>query len=144
MSLQTRKIVYDFRGALAPPLVASRQGVWCKADTSAAGSPTVQSVSGGPMELTLDATNEVQNICLYMGDILPFDIDDLIRVEFLAKLSAGLAAQIMGMFGVISARNDTLDTIAEAALPTWRNGPVRRLLTSSGATVAGTAARAAL
>lgn len=114
MSVNTGKICYDFRGAHLPPLVASRQGVWCRAITGAA-PPTVQSVSGGPIELALTATNEAQNACLYMGDILPFDIDDLIRVTFIAKLSAALAADVMGAIGVASARNNTLDTVAEAA-----------------------------
>lgn len=114
MSVNTGKICYDFRGAHLPPLVASRQGVWCRAITGAA-PPTVQSVSGGPIELALTATNEAQNACLYMGDILPFDIDDLIRVSFLAKLTAGIAADVMGAIGVASARNNTLDTVAEAA-----------------------------
>lgn len=112
---QTRKIIYDFRGALKPPAVASREGIWCSADTSAVGAPTIQSSSLGPMELALDATNEVQNLCLYMGDVLPFDIDDLIRVEFIAKLSAGIAASVMGAFGLAGARNDTLDTVAQSA-----------------------------
>lgn len=68
------------------------------------------------MVLTLDATSEVQNACFYMGDILPYDIEDLIRVSFLVKASASLAAAVSGAFGVCSARNDTLDTIAEQAM----------------------------
>lgn len=116
MSKQTRIDRFNFRGALAPPVVASRQGIWCKADTSAAGAPTVQSGSGGAMELTLAADNEAENICFYMGDVLPYDIEDLVRVEFIAKLTASLPAAVSAALGVISARNDAIDTIAEAAL----------------------------
>jgi hypothetical protein len=109
MSVQTRRKVWDFRGAYSPPAVASRLGDWCSKTT---GSCTVKSVSGGSIDLALDATSEVQNACLYMGDILPFDIDDLIRVEFLAKLStASLAAAVSGVLGLGTARSDTLDSV---------------------------------
>lgn len=112
MGQRTRTIIYDFRGALAPPAVASRQGIWC---SKATGSCTIASVSGGPIALALDATSEVQNACLYMGDILPFDIDDIRKVWFLAKISDTLAAAVRAVVGVASARNDDPDAIAEAA-----------------------------
>jgi len=107
---------YHFRGAQKPPVVASRQGIWCSKDTSSAGSPTIQSGSGGAMELTLDNTNEVQNLCLYMGDVLPYDIDDLVWVEGIIKCSDSLNAAIMLAFGLCSARNDTLDSLAANAM----------------------------
>lgn len=111
----TRKICLDFRGALKPPAVASRQGIWCSKITAAAGTPTVQTGSSGGMELALEATSEVQNLCLYMGDVLPFDIDDLVRIELVASLSASIGASVMGAFGLASARNDTLDTVTANA-----------------------------
>jgi len=116
MGYRTRTKVYDFRGAVSPPVVASRVGEWCSKITKTAGSPTVAAVSGGGLALAMDNANEVQNLCLYMGDILPFDIDDLIRVEFLAKISASLNAAVTAVFGVASARNDNPDSITEAAL----------------------------
>lgn len=116
MSKRTIIERFDFRGAFAPPLVASRQGKWCKADTSAAGSPTVQSGSLGAMELTLDNTNEVQNLCFYMGDVLPYDIDDIIRFELWVKITASLNAAISAAWGLAGARNDAIDSIAQAAL----------------------------
>lgn len=112
---ETRILRYDFRGAYKPPAVASRQGPWCSKITAATGAPTIQTGSSGAIELALDATNEVQNLCLYMGDVLPFDIEDLIRVEFLAAISASLGASVMAAFGVADTRNDTLDTIAKSA-----------------------------
>lgn len=112
MGARTRKIVYDFRGALSPPAVASRQGIWC---SKATGSCTIKSVSGGPIDLALDATSEVQNACLYMGDILPFAIADIVRVSFIAKISASLAAAVRAVLGVASARNDDPDAIAANA-----------------------------
>lgn len=112
MAANTRKIIYDFRGALSPPAVASRQGIWC---SKATGSCTIASVSGGPIALALDATSEVQNACLYMGDILPFDIDNIIRAWFVAKLTASLGASVMTAFGLATARNDALDSVASHA-----------------------------
>lgn len=116
MTIQTRKKVYDFRGQHLLPAAASGVGSeWVKTDTSAAGSPTVQGVSAGGLELALTNTNEVQNICAYLGDVLAFDIDDLIRVEFIAKISASLDSSVTAVFGLGSARNDTLDSVAAMA-----------------------------
>lgn len=107
--MQTRKDVFNFRGALKPPAVASRQGIWC---SKATGSCTIATGSDGSMQLVLDSTSEVQNGCLYFGDVLAYDIDDLIRVEFLTALSASFAAANMAAFGMASARHDTLDSVA--------------------------------
>jgi hypothetical protein len=109
--VKTRCKIYDFRGADAPPAVASRQGTWCSKITAAAGSPTIKSVSGGTLDLALDATSEVQNLCLYQGDILPFKIQDLIRLEIVASVSASLDASVSAAFGLAAARHDTLDSV---------------------------------
>lgn len=110
---QTRITRYDFFGAYAPPAVASRQGAWCSKTTQTAGTPTVKAVSLGSIDLVLDNTNEAQVASLYMGDILPFDITKLIRVSFLAKVSASLNAAVTGFLGLGSARNDTIASIAQ-------------------------------
>lgn len=126
---QTRVYHYDFRGASKPPLVASRDGAtFCRAITGAA-PPTVQAGSTGGMDLTLDATNEVQNACFYMGDVLPFSIDDLIRISIVAKLSsASLNAAITGAFGLTSARNDVLASIAQCAMFRFAGGTANSLV----------------
>lgn len=111
----TRTKTFDFRGAIAPPVVASRQGEFCSKITAAAGAPTINAISGGTLDLAMDATSEVQNLCLYQGDILPFTFQDLIRVEIIAKVSASLAAAVSAVFGVASARHDTLDSVAAHA-----------------------------
>lgn len=113
----TRVKIYDFQGAYAPPLVASRDGSpWCSKITKTAGTPYVKTTTNG-MDLLLDATSEVQVACLYHGDILTFPIADLVRVSFLAKLSsAALNAAITASFGVASAQSDTLASITAAAL----------------------------
>jgi len=111
----TRNLLYHFRGVGSPPAVGSADGgPWVKKITAAGGSPTVAPSADG-MALALDATNEVQNLCLYMGDVLPFDIDDIIRLEVLAKISASLDASVSAAFGLAAARNDDLDAIAAAA-----------------------------
>jgi hypothetical protein len=116
MSRQTRIDRFNFRGAHAPPLVASRQGRWCKADTSAAGAPTVQTGSSGAMELTLAADNEVENLTFYTGDVLPYDVDDIVRFRMLMALSASLPAAVSAAWGMTSARNDAIDSIAAALI----------------------------
>jgi hypothetical protein len=107
---------FRFNGLIKPAATASVvDGPWAKADTSAAGSPTVQT-NNGFMELALDATNEAQNLCLYFGDQLPYDIDDLVQVDIWAKITASLPAAVSAAFGLASARNDAIDSIAAQAL----------------------------
>jgi hypothetical protein len=84
--------------------------------TAAAGSPTISVVSGGEAQLTLDNTSEVQNLCLYGGDVLPFDIEDLLFFEALYRLSGTPGTGVEFAMGLTSARNDAIDSIAEAAL----------------------------
>jgi hypothetical protein len=110
MTIQTRKKVYDFRGHCKFPAVAS--GVGSEWISKATGSATILGVSGGGVALAMDATSEVQNACLYMGDILPFPIADIVRVEFIAKVSASLAAAVTAAFGLGTARADDTDAIA--------------------------------
>ena len=117
MSLQTRTYHYDFRGHHLIPLTSANLGSpFSKADTSAVGTPTLLGIDGGGVRLLLQAQSEVQNLCLYMGDILPFDIDEIISVEFIAKTVAALDTATQLAFGLASARNDTIDTVAEQAL----------------------------
>lgn len=117
MSQQTRKYCYDFRGAIG--LAASGSGAgspFVKADTSSAGSPTVGGANGGGLELAFDNTSEAQNLCVFMDDVLPFDIDDIIRAEFVVKTVAALDSATSLAFGLASARNDAIDSIAQSAL----------------------------
>src|SRR5690242_19554967 len=116
MSRQTRIYRYYFRGELA--LAAAAAGVgnpFVKADTSAAGAPTVGGLNGGGLRLLLAATNEVENLCVYMGNVLPFDIDEIISVEIIAKTIAALDAGTSIAFGLCSARADDPDALAAHA-----------------------------
>ena len=113
MGLQTQVDVFDFPGAGAPPLVASRQGEFCSFILGA-GPPTVQALNGA-MRLALEATDEAQAAGLYFGDILTYDIDFLIRATFYVKVGT-IAANESAIIGMASNRNAAFDTIAEAAL----------------------------
>ena len=86
---------------------------WTIADTSAAGAPTYLCITedGGAAKLTLAATSEVENVCLYLNDVLPIDLANLQRVEFVAKV-AGVDAVTSIVMGVGDARNDTPDSVA--------------------------------
>lgn len=85
---------------------------WVIADTSAAGTPTYLCATedGGQAVLTLAATSEVENVCLYQGDILFLDLAQLKRFEFLAKVS-GVDSATTIVMGLGSARNDTPDSV---------------------------------
>lgn len=117
MGRRTRCYRYDFRGELAVAGVGSGVGnPWVKDDDSSSGSPTVAGATGGGIALTLASTTEAENLCLYFGDVLSFDIDDLIRFSFAAKTVAALDTTTSIAMGLASARNDAIDSIAEAAL----------------------------
>lgn len=104
---------FRFNGAAVPPAVASvTNGPWCAKKT---GSCSVAQANGGWMTLSLDATSEVQNACLYQGDVLSYPIAKILIVDFLVKASASLAAAVSGFFGVGSARNDDPGAIAQFA-----------------------------
>ena len=106
---------FVFVGHATPPLVASPDsGPWRRAIVGAA-PPTVAGAAGG-MALSLTATNEAQNACLYMGDVLNYDIDDLIQADFWVQLTAAFAAANTLSFGLASARNNDPEAIAAAAL----------------------------
>jgi hypothetical protein len=116
MARQTREYSYDFRGHNVIPLAAANVGsVFSKADTSSAGAPTMQGLLGGGLRLALDATNEVQNLCLFMGDVLTFDIDELVSFEIIAKAPAALNAATSFAFGLCSARNDAINSLTAHA-----------------------------
>lgn len=90
----------------------SGQNGWTIADTSAAGTPTYLCVTedGGAATLTLASTSEAENVCLYFGDVLPWDLAKLEYVKFVAKVSGVDSATTITM-GVGNARNDTPDTV---------------------------------
>lgn len=117
MAIQTRCYRYDFRGHLGFPATASGAGTpFTIADTSASGTPTVGGVAGGGFGMAFSSTSEVQNLCLHFGDVLAFDIDEIIKAWFIVKTTATLDSATSLAFGLTSARNDAIDTIAHAAL----------------------------
>ncbi len=93
------------------------QNGWTIADSSAAGTPTYLCITedGGAAKLTLAATSEAENVCLYSNDVLPFDIAKIQRVDFIAQV-AGVDSATVVSFGVGSARNDDEDAVAVNAL----------------------------
>lgn len=116
MGRQTVKIEYHFRGEQAIAAAASGAGnPWVKADTSSAGSPTVAGLNGGGLRLLLASTTEVENLCVYFGDVLSFDIDEIVSAEFAVKTVATLDSATSLAFGLCSARNDAIDSLAAHA-----------------------------
>lgn len=86
---------------------------WTIADTSSAGTPTYlcTTADGGAAVLTLAATNEVENVCLFQNDVLPFDIRQIQYAAFTVSVS-GVDANTVVAFGLGSARADDEDTVA--------------------------------
>lgn len=89
------------------------QNGWTIADTSSSGTPTYLCVTedGGAAALTLAATSELENVCLYFNDVLPFDLAMIQHVWFVAKFNAQADAVTTLTMGLGSARNDTPDSV---------------------------------
>ena len=116
MSRQTRIYRYDFRGECELAAAGSGAGgPFVKADTSTGGAPTAKGLLGGGIRLLLASTTEIENLCMYMGDVLPFDIDELVSVEIIAKTIATLDSTTSIAFGLCSARNDAIDSLTNHA-----------------------------
>lgn len=112
------EFVEDFLGPQTLTASPTGSDVFDITDTSAAGTPTY-TVGGinGEATLAFDSTVEAQNVCLYQSDVLNYDIDLIQRIEFRVKQGQATIDTATSMaFGLISARNDTIDTIAEAAM----------------------------
>jgi len=84
---------------------------WRIADTSSSGTPTYLIGNNRAATLTLAATSEEEIVTLYQGDVLPFLLNKLQEVSFLASVS-GVDSVTTITFGVGSARADTEDDVA--------------------------------
>jgi hypothetical protein len=116
MARQNRLIRYDFRGELALAAAGSGAGnPFVRAVTAAAGSPTIGGLAGGGLRLAFSSNTEVQNLCVFMGNVLPFDIDEIVSFEIIAKTTASVVATTQLAFGLCSARNDAIDSLAAHA-----------------------------
>lgn len=121
---ETFCVNHHFIGSGDVPLLTDDTGSEFVKAITGAGPPTasyVGDVDGthGVLQLALEATSEVQNVCVYTGDILAYDIEHIKRAEFRARLSVALgsaAATTQVAFGLASERNATIDSIAEHAL----------------------------
>jgi hypothetical protein len=99
-------------------LAGSTLPLWlATADTSAAGSPTLDFVSSdaaGVYQLATAATDEVEILTLYMGDGLSFDTTKNLVLFGRFKVDAAAipwSADQRFVFGFASARDDTLDDV---------------------------------
>jgi len=106
----------DFLGPMTLTASPTQGDQWDIADTSAAGTPTY-TVGGinGEATLALDATSEVQNVCLFKSDVLNWDIDLLRYAQFRVKTVAALDSATSLAFGLCSARNDAIDSLTAHA-----------------------------
>jgi hypothetical protein len=88
------------------------QNGWTIADTSSSGTPTYLCATedGGSAVLTIAATSEAENVCLYFNDVLPWDLALLQHVKIVAKVS-GIDSVTTLVMGVGNARNDTPDSV---------------------------------
>ena len=80
---------------------------WKIADTSSTGTPTY-TIGGinGEFTAAFDSANEIQNVCLFKGDVLNFDIDLIQSIQFRVRVTGTYNAASSLAFGLCSARND--------------------------------------
>lgn len=116
----------DFEGSGATFATSADPATpWLVADTSSAGTPTYTrgndlGTSGGAYgeaAVTMDSQSEVQNVCLYWGDKLQFDIAAGLKFECRIKTNGATMTSGSSLaFGLTGDRNDAIDSIAYAAL----------------------------
>ena len=95
---------------------AALGAAWAVADTSVAGAPTKEMHADG-YHMAFAADVEAENLCLYLGDVLSFDITKLREVEFQVKMDGTTKDTTTTLaIGVGSARNDTTDSITYNAM----------------------------
>lgn len=109
--------VYEMFGHGTLTATAADNSLFRIADTSGSGTPTYAFVDGsssGEIAITLASATEVENVCLYQGDILQYDIDKIREVEFRVKVGATtLDSATSLVFGLAGDRNDTTDSVAQ-------------------------------
>lgn len=111
--LRTESYKRRFLGSYTPGTSAGVDEL-LKKDTSSSGSPTLTTTADG-LKFTLASTNEIEVLTLYFGDVLSFDIDDLISMEFTLKGNVALGANETFVAGLGSAQNDDPDAVAANA-----------------------------
>lgn len=117
MLARTRRLWIPMIGSNAFPTASPGHYGLILKDTSAAGTPTYvfETSNGGGLALDFDTQNEAQVLTLYTGDELHFDIDQLIRCEWVLKVDQTFDAASSVGFGMCGAQNDTWDSIAQMA-----------------------------
>ena len=108
--------IEDFLGPQTLTASPAGSDQWDIADTSSSGTPTY-TVGGinGEATLAFDNTSEIQNVCLFKSDVLNFDIDYIHSIELRVKTVATLDTATSLAFGLCSARNDAIDSLAAHA-----------------------------
>lgn len=110
----------DFFGTALFAATQDSNTGWRISIDAAAGTPThvlVDGASSGELAVDMDTQAEAQNLCIYQGDILQYDIDKIREVEFRIKMNQAAAdATTSFAFGVTGDRNDAIDSIAQTAI----------------------------
>lgn len=90
------------------------QNGWTAVLTGTTPTALCITADGGAAKLTLTSTSESQLAVLYHNDVLAFDVRQLKFIEFVA-LVAGIDSVTTLVFGLASAHNTTLDSVATNA-----------------------------
>lgn len=113
ISREVRKFCDNFARAQVLTTTPGMNG-WTVKDASTSGSPTYLCVSGQGLVATLASTGESEVVTIYFGDVLPYDLTELQRADFIAKVS-GVDANTTIVIGVASAQQDTPDSVSTHA-----------------------------
>lgn len=104
---------YRFTGARIVPATAV-DGPWSKVAVTTGGTPTLLNTGGACVGTIVAGGGGAESICLYTGDNLGYDIDDLISAEFWLSVS-GIDSVTTLVAGMASAQNATPDSVSAHA-----------------------------
>jgi hypothetical protein len=110
---EVRSRVWDFVGAMTPTTAGTPDGLDIKKLITGAAPPTVTGTASG-LECALTSASQAQLAAFSLGDILSYNIDNILRIDIDAALSASFAET--AFFGLAAAHNATVESITAFSL----------------------------
>lgn len=127
-----REWCYDFFGAGDIPTSAGQPFIYVKPTGAGSHKAAYAASDHGAGQVIIANDNEAARVALYQGDVLQWDLNKLKRVEFVARIATALGTGVVGVLGLGTARNNTLDSVATNAWFRWEASGATLVETDDG------------